>query len=121
MTITNITKTTSNHNWFMVSTNLVTIYTDNFLLIGAEVTTKVWTTKLVIKCSGTDWPFNHNIVGRCYSPWLAVFLLPWHYCTRDFQIRNRETSKSSFRLRTLTSCTLITNLTTRTGSSTRER
>ena len=92
-----------------------------FFFIGTEVTQNVRTTKLVVECSTTQRPIDHDVQRTDDTAWLTKISFPWLTMPRNLQVRYCETTQTSFRFGTTASCAFITDFTTRTSCCARER
>ena len=60
----NIAHTASDHNWLVITTELISFASFGVLFKATEITGNVRTTKFIIKCRATDWAFEHDIQRR---------------------------------------------------------
>ncbi len=103
----NRANTTGDHDGLVIASSLPT----NGLLKDSEITTKIGSAKLIIKCRSSQWPINHDLQGACDPLRFAIrAFLPGEVCTRDMQVRYREPGETCFGSTTNPRCALVSDL-----------
>ena len=108
MFVANVAKATGNHNWFMIASH----FTCRFLFIGSKIPKHIWSAKFVAKTRTAKRRINHNVECRLNAVWLAIWLFPGLFATRDIEIRYTIASKPNLWLSAAPSSAFIANFTT---------
>jgi hypothetical protein len=116
----NAADTTSDHDRLVVSSEISGF---GSRLIGKECpesTSQCGAAELVVEASGSNGGLQHDIETGSVVRGTTNVKLPRPLVARNQEIRNPETSQSSFGGRSSSDSTLVTNLTTATSCSTWE-
>ncbi|KAH3668947.1 hypothetical protein OGAPHI_002702 [Ogataea philodendri] len=116
------THTTSNHNWLVESTELfLVVCVGDLGSQGSEVTGNTRSSKLVVERSRTQWGLDHDVQWRGNVGRLSNIELPRLGEGWNKQVGDRESRQSTLGLGTTAHSSLVSNFSTRTSGSTRER
>ena len=108
----NRANTTGDHDGLVITTSL----SANGLLKDSEVTTQVWSSKLIIKCGSTNWSIDHDLQWGRNTLRLAIrTFLPGEVRARNMQVRYGKSGEACFGFTANTRCAFISDLTTRSG------
>ncbi len=111
------THTTGNHDRLVVPVDGIA----HNLLIGTEIASQIWPAEFVVEGSRTNRTFDHDVQRAGDAIRLTGRTLPRLLGIRQIQIRHGKAAETCLGLGTTSGRTFITDLTTGTGSRTRER
>src|SRR5690554_4604848 len=112
MRFADVTETAGNHNWLVVPAQLATIVAGNHLFVCTEVAKNIRSAKFVIKCSATQWAFEHDIQRSDNTIRLAEILFPRLLKARNTQVTHGKSDQTGFWLSTDSCGAFVTNFTT---------